>query len=55
MSGLFFTADLSEVGRKKLLILLFLTPSKPNEIKYSHIVFLEKTLKLAKNRKAKKK
>ena len=62
MSGLFCIADLSEVDRKNIfLILWYLTPSKINEVIYSHnkcwdkSVLVGKTLKLTKRQKAKKK
>ena len=54
----FFIADISEVGRKNtILILWFLIPPSQNEAKYSHnkCVLSEKALKLVKSRKAKKK
>ena len=56
MPGLFFIADLSVMGRKKnfnnfFLILWFLNPSKCKD----KSTLKKKTLKLIKNRKAKKK
>ena len=58
MSGLFFIVDLLDMGRKKniyFLIYGFKPPPSQNEVKHSHSILIQKTLKLAKNPKAIKK